>query len=204
MKIGFEVKPFNYNLKSRRLELGYTQKELAIDARVQPEFIGRLELLKMPGKIINRVRAKMNRVADCLEADFSWLFPQDYLDAIQHELLPRRKRSIIWAIDMNLLQSVNDMPHSLPSSETEIIETDMKNDLSAAIGNAMSSLSVRQRKIIEMRFGMDGNDPATLEEVGYEFGVTIERIRQIETQALRKLRHPLRSRPLREVQIIEG
>jgi RNA polymerase primary sigma factor len=62
----------------------------------------------------------------------------------------------------------------------------------------LSSLSERERKVLEMRFGLKDGTARTLEEVGQEFGVTRERIRQIEAKALRKLRHPIRSRKLRD------
>ncbi len=66
------------------------------------------------------------------------------------------------------------------------------------IKNALSVLSDREREVLELRFGLlDGKDH-TLEEVGQYFKVTRERIRQIEAKALRKLRHPTRSRHLRD------
>jgi RNA polymerase primary sigma factor len=63
---------------------------------------------------------------------------------------------------------------------------------------ALDILSAREREVLEMRYGLKDGRPYTLEEVGQEFGVTRERIRQIETKALRKLRHPGRSRKLRD------
>lgn len=62
----------------------------------------------------------------------------------------------------------------------------------------MASLSPRERDVLRLRFGLDDGRQRTLEEVGQLFGVTRERIRQIEAKALRKLRHPNRSRRLRE------
>ncbi len=62
----------------------------------------------------------------------------------------------------------------------------------------LEQLSDRERKVLEMRFGLNDGMSRTLEEVGKEFGVTRERIRQIEAKALRKLRHPIRSRKLRD------
>jgi RNA polymerase primary sigma factor len=62
----------------------------------------------------------------------------------------------------------------------------------------LEQLSERERKVLEMRFGLMDGTSHTLEEVGQEFGVTRERIRQIEAKALRKLRHPIRSRKLRD------
>ncbi len=73
-----------------------------------------------------------------------------------------------------------------------------KEMLRTSIKNALAVLSEREAQVLELRFGlMDGTDH-TLEEVGQYFGVTRERIRQIESKALRKLRHPTRSRLLRD------
>ena len=63
--------------------------------------------------------------------------------------------------------------------------------------NVLDSLTAREAKVLRMRFGIDMNTDHTLEEVGKQFDVTRERIRQIEAKALRKLRHPSRSEPLR-------
>jgi RNA polymerase primary sigma factor len=70
-------------------------------------------------------------------------------------------------------------------------------DLSKRAREALSSLTPREEKVLRMRFGIDEEGEHTLEEVGENFSVTRERIRQIETKALRKLRHPSRSRLLR-------
>ena len=68
--------------------------------------------------------------------------------------------------------------------------------LKSQIGEALDKLSDRERKIILLRFGLNDGRFRTLEEVGREFGITRERIRQIEAKALRKLRHPSYSRTL--------
>ena len=62
----------------------------------------------------------------------------------------------------------------------------------------LSTLTDREQKVLRLRFGLDDGRARTLEEVGKEFNVTRERIRQIEAKALRKLRHPSRSRKLRD------
>lgn len=62
----------------------------------------------------------------------------------------------------------------------------------------LSTLNHRERKVLELRFGLTDGTPRTLEEVGKEFNVTRERIRQIEAKALRKLKHPSRSQKLRD------
>ncbi|MDX5977058.1 RNA polymerase sigma factor RpoD [Vreelandella alkaliphila] len=66
-----------------------------------------------------------------------------------------------------------------------------------ATRNVLGGLTAREAKVLRMRFGIDMNTDHTLEEVGKQFDVTRERIRQIEAKALRKLRHPSRSEPLR-------
>jgi RNA polymerase primary sigma factor len=62
----------------------------------------------------------------------------------------------------------------------------------------LDSLTGRERRVLQLRFGLEDGQARTLEEVGKEFNVTRERIRQIEAKALRKLRHPSRSRKLRD------
>ena len=73
-----------------------------------------------------------------------------------------------------------------------------KGMLSDAVGEVLGELSEREQDIVRLRFGLDGGQVKTLEEVGKEFGVTRERIRQIEAKTLAKLRHPQRSQRLRE------
>lgn len=70
--------------------------------------------------------------------------------------------------------------------------------LKEQVEEVLWTLGERERQVLEMRFGLDGGRIRTLEEVGREFGVTRERIRQIEAKALRKLRHPNRSKKLRD------
>jgi len=70
-------------------------------------------------------------------------------------------------------------------------------DLTTQVERALSTLSAKEKEILRLRFGIGEAGEHTLEEVGRRFSVTRERIRQIETKALRKLRHPLRGRALR-------
>ncbi|MBI3010166.1 MAG: RNA polymerase sigma factor RpoD [Candidatus Omnitrophica bacterium] len=69
--------------------------------------------------------------------------------------------------------------------------------LKEQIGDVLVTLSERERHVLQLRFGLQDGSPRTLEEVGQMFNVTRERVRQIEAKALRKLRHPTRSRRLR-------
>ena len=66
------------------------------------------------------------------------------------------------------------------------------------MGDVLDTLSIRERRVLQLRFGLEDGRSRTLEEVGREFSVTRERIRQIEAKALRKLRHPTRSKKLKD------
>ena len=70
--------------------------------------------------------------------------------------------------------------------------------LKEQLADVLKTLTPREEKVLRLRFGLEDGRPRTLEEVGKEFNVTRERIRQIEAKALRKLRHPSRSRKLRD------
>ena len=73
------------------------------------------------------------------------------------------------------------------------LESTISRSLKEAIRSVLGTLTLREAKVLRMRFGIDMNTDHTLEEVGKQFDVTRERIRQIEAKALRKLRHPSRA-----------
>jgi len=81
----------------------------------------------------------------------------------------------------------------IPSPPDTVIHINLKEQ----IEQALKSLTEREAKVLKMRFGLGGGNEHTLEEVGQQFKVTRERIRQIEAKALRKLKHPSRSRKLK-------
>lgn len=81
------------------------------------------------------------------------------------------------------------VPDDTPSPEDVALEEDKKE----CINDALSILTEREKEVISMRFGLTGDAPKTLEAIGNTFGVTRERIRQIENSALRKLKNPKRA-----------
>ena len=81
------------------------------------------------------------------------------------------------------------------ASPTDIVAGSMLHQQLIAV---LDTLTPREEKVLRLRYGIDDGRPRTLEEVGKEFNVTRERIRQIEAKALRKLRHPSRSKKLKE------
>ncbi len=91
----------------------------------------------------------------------------------------------------------------IPDNETLSPAEHTSNELlKQELDNVLESLTYREERVLRLRFGLEDGRPRTLEEVGKEFGVTRERIRQIEAKALRKLRLPSRSKKLKD--FIEG
>ena len=94
--------------------------------------------------------------------------------------------------DSHLSDFIEDDQGKSPSDTVDSLA--LKNQL----GELLNSLTPREEKVLRLRYGLDDGRPRTLEEVGKEFNVTRERIRQIEAKALRKLRHPQRSKKLKD------
>lgn len=86
----------------------------------------------------------------------------------------------------------------IPAADMSPDERAARELLKEQVKRVLDTLSPRERRILEYRFGLVNDRPQTLEEVGKKFGVTRERIRQIEAKALRKLRHPSKARSLRD------
>ncbi|MBO5924651.1 MAG: RNA polymerase sigma factor RpoD, partial [Clostridia bacterium] len=94
--------------------------------------------------------------------------------------------------DSHLGDFIEDTHTAAPSEMAE------NNMLREQISQVLNTLTPREEKVLRLRYGIDDGRIRTLEEVGEVFGVTRERIRQIEAKALRKLRHPNRTKKLRE------
>jgi RNA polymerase primary sigma factor len=99
--------------------------------------------------------------------------------------------------DSNLGDFIEDQQAEAPA---EAAARRMLND---AVEDALRELSEREQQVVRLRFGLEDGQARTLEEVGREFGVTRERIRQIESKTLAKLRHPQRRQKLRDYLDIE-
>jgi RNA polymerase primary sigma factor len=95
--------------------------------------------------------------------------------------------------DTTLLEFIEDENSTRPDEYT------FNNELSEKIKILLSTLSSREEKVIRLRFGIGEKEAYTLEEVGQKFGVSKERIRQIESMALRKLKHPKRIKYLKNL-----
>src|SRR3989344_1118646 len=85
----------------------------------------------------------------------------------------------------------------IPDRGPSVLDQAVEETLKADIRFALSTLAPRERRVLELRFGLGDGRPRTLEDIGREFALTRERIRQIENKAIRKLKHPSRSERLR-------
>jgi len=126
--------------------------------------------------------------------------------AAEMEIAPDRVREIlkISQATASLEKPVGDEGDSLlgdfiqDTSHPTPYDSASKQLLKENIKDVLYTLSEREARVLKMRFGLDGYKPMTLEEVGKEFGVTRERVRQIEAKALRKLKHPSRRKKLQD------
>lgn len=83
-------------------------------------------------------------------------------------------------------------------TSTDFIQNAKNASIAQTLGKVLDTLTSRERDVLTMRFGLSGTAPKTLEDIGKYFGVTKERIRQIENDALKKMRNPMRTRILKE------
>src|SRR5215203_5965900 len=152
------------------------------------------------GETINRVKKTGHRLQQILEREPTQLEIARAMDVTDDKVrqvldVSRHPISLEAPVgqdgDAFLGDFIEDdsMPHPLELASHELLKSQ--------ICDALNKLTERERKIIVLRFGLEDGRFRTLEEVGREFGITRERIRQIEAKALRKLRHPSYSRKLR-------
>ncbi len=93
----------------------------------------------------------------------------------------------------------SDLGDFIEDSQTIMpLDATISSVLQEELDTVLNTLSSREEQVLRMRFGLDDNETKTLEEIGREFNVTRERIRQIEASSLRKLRHPNRSKKLKD------
>ncbi len=109
----------------------------------------------------------------------------------KHDTEQRTKDPIGDEEDSHLGDFIEDKNAVIP------VDAAIQANLKETVTRVLASLTPREERVLRMRFGIGMNTDHTLEEVGQQFSVTRERIRQIEAKALRKLKHPSRSRKMR-------
>ena len=150
---------------------------------------------------INRVISTQRRMMQELGHE-----PSSEELALKLELAPERVREIMKisqepiSLEMPIGEEDDSHLGDFIPDEKALAPADAASHqmLREQVDDVLDSLGERERRVLELRFGLDTGRSRTLEEVGKEFGVTRERIRQIEAKALRKLRHPSRSKKLKD------
>jgi RNA polymerase sigma factor (sigma-70 family) len=188
-------------MKRARIEAGMTQKALAKLAEVPLEIVTQLENLRpIPSAKRKEWRTRQawrfdgikRRIALALDADVDEMFPQE-LDTIV-------ANKVVKELDVPTALALrhNSERIKMIAAETGAFDSAEKSLRHDEITRMLSTLGEREAMVIRERFGIDKGFPSSLEEVSQKMGVTHSRVRQIEAEAIRKLRHPSRSRTLRE------
>lgn len=188
-----EIKVKNNNILKRIEDAGY---------KTVGEFCRLNESMKHKGstigEIINMKKSPLNSQGNFHPflfemADILSCSPESFFSDVQlHTAIESNKRTF----------QVNEaeMQFMLANTPDQKLLEDIvsEDDKIKSIEDSLDTLTPREQKVIELRFGLNGNDEHTLREIGEVFGVTSPRIRDIEAKALRKLRHPSRGGNLRE------
>ena len=164
-----------------------TAAELARVVGLGPSVIGEILNLKVtPYTNKGTVRSSIQSLCDFFSCNPEDLFPAQHIFDPLTVNQGAIQANIGELMSSNLLESVHN-----PDLLVEITEQ------KEAIEKTLDQLTLREKKVLEVRYGLGDEEACTLKEAGIKFGVRAERIRQIEAKALRKLRHPDRTKHLR-------
>lgn len=184
IEVGIKVIPYNRIMREARRTLKLTQRQLAEQIGVSTSLVSEIE--RMSHSVSETVATE---IALVLGVDMDYLFP--------HELRgrPRETTSFDFVVQVESLQALSEetVDTIAAGPETAYMQTELHNVLM----DQLHKLTPQQRRVVEVRFGLDGKDSMTLEEVARLFGLTRERVRQIEAMALARLRHVSSRRKLR-------
>ena len=185
--IGIKHQLFNNEVRRRRLELGLTQKQLEERLGGWSNLSGVETFKKYPTPL------EAERLAKALNTTVEILFPK-WLEELKD------KRTSVVTTHL-VTERILDHPElkALPSPDSmEKVEDKIDQELlKGKLGSALDTLLDREKKVLKLRYGLENGRQLSLEDTGREFGVTRERIRQIEAKALRKLRKPTRTKQLK-------
>lgn len=190
-QFGLKQRFYNWHLRTAREARGMTQEDLSVAAGLKPQMVGVLErLYQYPSENI------ANALSLVLDLPVETIFPEWLREfrvgkvpqAIDEKHLSLSEAKASYISERKLLGDggLGEVEHRIGVEE-----------LQQPIAKALSSLHPRERTVIERRFGLNGAGVQTCAQIGLSFGVTGNRIWQIEQKALRRLRHPDVAQPLR-------
>jgi RNA polymerase sigma factor (sigma-70 family) len=183
--VGLSVKPFNWRLRRAREAKGWSRRDLARASGLDATTVGNIEALaRRPSE------AAAEKLSLVLEVAAELLFPDALLDLGQS-----KRPELEVPLDEGAIRALDGRPR-LPMLE-DPAEAVADDSLRHAVETALQGLQDRERQVLTLLFGLDRGERRTLDEVGQMLGVTGDRIRQVEARALRRLRHPDRSKALR-------
>lgn len=182
----------NARLVDTRKERGMTQLDMVRVAGIPCHRLQNIENLR-----VIPTEDEMIKIACTLEKPIDYLFPEELLSAVETGVFSRRKVELAAPEVISLTEA--QQLRLLSGGGLDMVEEKIDRELLAKkVTEVLRTLAPKEQLIVKLRFGLDGNGTKTFEKVGMEFGLTRERIRQIEAKALRKLRHPSRSQKLKD------
>lgn len=189
-KVGLKQRLYNWTLRTARLERGLTPRDLA-------ELIGysRITIYAVENFRIYPSEKLANALCAELGLNKNTVFPHWLRDIKFIEAPEIAEDKVISLSEVSVNRLLNSERFMVKGWEEDI---ERKIDLERDMSKVMSFLTPREEFVIKQRFGLSGGDAKTLKELGKDFCVNAERIRQIENKALRKLRHPTISKPLKD------
>lgn len=187
------VTPYNARLIDARKERSWTQKNLSDLTGVSTSYLGHIETLRaIPTQDI------MVEISAALDLPQDYLFPEVLIDAQREGLFDHR---VAYLEEQHIIRLTEGRrAHLLPPhiTDDELVKEADRAILKTRVAEVITTLTPREQKVIELRFGLEDGISHSTENVGRQFGLSRERIRQIEAKALLKLRHPSRSRKLKD------
>ena len=157
-----------------------------------------LNLKRIPYTKSLNLRALPQRLCGLLEKDPEWLFPVKLYEQTWRPMVRHLSEDRVQRILNSFQYRLNCTRRaSLPAAGTDAIDVVANAELAERMDEIMNTLPYRDRQVLTQRFGLDGGDEHTLKEVGQQLGVTGRRVHQIELRALRRMRHPSRSKRLK-------
>ena len=197
--VRLRMHPQNVRMFNCRKALGWTQRDLASRLGVSVGRISRIEVLGIVD------RGLMGRIAYILDEKMDYLFPGSLLKAIEAGVFDARAKDLSEPVILTFTEIAEKKIGALTSGEElsegvdkQLLHERLMKAIDIAVGSIREPFDEQAKRVLELRFGLVDGHSRTLEEVGKEFGLGRERVRQIEARVLRLLRHLSSSRMLKE------